>query len=92
MFMGAGLASVAGHLARLAVSINPLKRQRRSRMKRHERANHLAAGASEGRCGCCPACHEFVYIELSSRYGDAPCPRCRQLIRSVEPLGTAESE
>jgi hypothetical protein len=90
MFGAAGLSGMANLLARLALSVNPLRRQRRSRMKRHAHALTHTSGISEGRCGCCPDCHEFVYIELSSRYGDAPCPRCRRLIRSVDPLGPAE--
>jgi hypothetical protein len=41
--------------------------------------------------GCCPACHEFVCIEPWGPSGNAICPNCGRMIRSLDPLGSDRS-
>jgi hypothetical protein len=81
-----GLYSIAMQLLRMSVVSDPLERYK------HKDKGRTSSTASEGRCGCCPVCQAFVYVELSSPDGIASCPRCGRRIRSLDPLGPAESE
>ena len=57
---------------------------------RERYANHLrvSSGTGKGRCGCCPACGAFVYLGPPNSSGEAPCPSCGQLVRSLDALSS----
>jgi hypothetical protein len=70
---------------------NQLERHKhRLHRQKHRIRNEITFGAPEGRCGCCPSCREFVYIEPSGPGDLVPCPRCGKPIRLLNPLGPAE--
>ncbi|WP_422929436.1 hypothetical protein [Singulisphaera sp. PoT] len=57
-------------------------------MQRSGKREH-ALQSGVGECsGICPKCGEFVSVDLPLDGAGAPCPRCGDPIRSVEPLGS----
>jgi hypothetical protein len=53
------------------------------------RSRRLVPEPSGDGCGCCPVCHEFVYVQFAQPGGLASCPRCGGLIDALDPLGDA---
>lgn len=49
-------------------------------------APRVSSRTPEGRYGRCPLCRNFIAIEPSEPFGDAPCPCCGHLICSIDPL------
>lgn len=80
-----GFHALFQQLARLIPSSDPARRLER----KHERARlrHSGRGATDGCCGCCPACRGFVYVQFPAGSGVAPCPSCGRAIRELVPPG-----
>jgi hypothetical protein len=56
-----------------------------------KRAEPALDRATSAGYGCCPACQQFIRFEPRRPGGQAVCPSCGRLIRSVDPLGSARS-
>lgn len=69
------LVSLAQQLARLVPSPSERFDERKSALPRE----------ATGCCGRCPSCREFICVERFDDAGEAPCPRCGQAIRSLDP-------
>jgi hypothetical protein len=52
----------------------------------------IAGLSSEGGCGCCPICREFVYVEFPGTDAAGVCPYCGNAIEGLDPLGAGGSK
>jgi hypothetical protein len=71
----------AGYALRRMIEAFPLPRRTRG-------AGKSPTGKPVAGYGCCPACHEFVRSEPWGPSGNAICPSCGRLIRSLDALGS----
>jgi hypothetical protein len=55
----------------------------------HRRTARLS---SDGGCGCCPICREFVYVESPQVGESVSCPSCGNAIEGLDPLGFERSK